>query len=279
MSARLDTLARLRGTIDRLDTGIASDAHHAALGHAEVDAALGGGLMQGALHEVFAEGRHGATATGFVAGLARRLSESKFLLWVRQDFSARETGDLSMSGFAELGLDPRRIVVVRAADAESALRVAADGLACNALGSVIAEIWGETQAFDLVASRKLTLAASQSGVTVLMLRIAAMPAVSTAETRWIVRTAHSSPAVEAWGAPVIDATLARNRHGPIGQWILEWKCDESRFCEFQAHSQPVAAAPADRPHQAADVAPRRATHASLDRRRQAQQRAAHLRAG
>lgn len=278
--ARLTTLASLRSDIAHLDAPqIDNAARRAPLGHAGADAALCGGLLRGALHEVFAEGRHGASATGFVAGLARRLTETKFLLWVRQDFSARENGDLSMSGFAELGLDPRRIVVVRAANAESVLRVAADGLACNALGGVIAEIWGETRAFDLVASRKLTLAASQSGVTALMLRIAAMPVVSTAETRWIVRAAPSPPAVEAWGAPVIDATLARHRHGPIGQWIMEWNCDEYRFREPQADSQPVAAAPADRPHQTADVAPRHATYASADRRRQAKQRAAHLRAG
>ena len=80
-----------------------------------------------------------------------------------------------------------------------ALRVAADGLACNALGAVVTEIWGETRAFDLVASRKLTLAASQSGVTAVMLRLAARPAVSTAETRWIVRAAHSPPSARGVG--------------------------------------------------------------------------------
>ena len=214
VGARTNTLARLRGAIDRLETGIASDARHVLLGHAEADAALGGGLMLGALHEVFAEGHHSATATGFVAGLARRLTEAKFLLWIRQDFSAREHGELSMPGFAELGLDPRRIVVVRATNAESALRVAADGLACNALGGVITEIWGEARAFDLVASRKLTLAASQSGVTAVMLRLAAIPAVSTAETRWIVRAAHSPPALEAWGAPVIETDAGAQSSWP-----------------------------------------------------------------
>ncbi len=263
IGARMSTLARLQGAIDRLESGLASDTRHVPLGHAEADAALGGGLMLGALHEVFAESHHSASATGFVAGLAQRLTQTKFLLWVRQDFSARENGELSMPGFAELGLDPRRIVVVRAANAESALRVAADGLACNALGGVITEIWGETRAFDLVASRKLTLAAQQSGVTALMLRLAAIPAMSTAETRWIVRAAHSPPEMEAWGAPVLETTLARNRHGPTGQWIMEWNCDECRFQEPQAYSQPLAAAPVHRSHQApegADVVAHRRAH-------------------
>ncbi len=168
-----------------------------------------------------------------------------------------------MTGFAELGLDPRRIVVVRAPDAQKVLRVAADAVACNALGIVVAEIWGETRAFDLVASRKLTLAAMQSGVTAMMLRLAAQPQASTAETRWIVRAAHSPPgsALQAWGVPVFDAHLVRNRHGPAGRWLLEWDCDACVFRESAANSQPLAAAPADRPappvHAANEREPRR----------------------
>ena len=68
-----------------------------------------------------------------------------------------------MSGLAELGLDPRLLVTVRAADVDSALRTAADALACDALGVVVLEVWGETRQLDLVASRKLTLAAQASG--------------------------------------------------------------------------------------------------------------------
>jgi protein ImuA len=161
-----------------------------------------------------------------------------------------------MAGFAELGLDPRRIVVVRAPDAESALRASADALACNALGAVVTELWGETRAFDLVASRKLTLAAAQSGVTALMLRIAAAPQASTAETRWVVRAAHSPP-VEGWGAPVLETSLIRNRHGQTGRWIMEWNCDACRFREPQTHPRPLAAAAADQSYRTEIAAGRR----------------------
>lgn len=260
--ARQSTLARLRGSIERIESfADAQDAPRAALGHAEADAALQGGLARAALHEVFAEaGRQAAAATGFIAGLARRVSAQRPLLWVRQDFSDRENGALSMSGWAELGLDPRLIVIVRAPDAEAALRTTADALACDALGVVVLESWGETRQFDLVASRKLTLAARGSGVTGLLLRIAAAPSPSTAETRWIVRAAHSPPdpawQASAWGAPVLDVELVRNRHGPNGRWIMEWKCDECLFRDA-SHPQPVAAAIADRPHQAPAVAGQR----------------------
>jgi protein ImuA len=229
---RTSTLAGLRGSIERIEShGDAYAPRRVALGHAEADATLQGGLALGAMHEVFAEGgRQSATATGFVAGLA-----------------------------AELGLDLRCLVTVRAADVEAALRTAADALACDALGVVVLEVWGETRQLDLVASRKLTLAAQTSGVTGLLLRMAAEPQPSTAETRWIVRAAHSPPNAPsvAWGAPLFDAQLVRNRHGPVGRWIMEWKCDECLFAKPAADPQPVAAAPAHRPHQAPALAERR----------------------
>ena len=254
--ARTRTLASLRGSIERIETHDAAP-DRAALGHAGADAALRGGLTLGAVHEVFAEGRQSAAATGFIAGLTRRVTARRPLLWVRQDFAEIESGALSMSGWSELGLDPRLVVIVRASDVETALRASADALACDALGAVVTEIWGETRQFDLVASRKLTLAARMSGVTGLLLRLAAVPMPSTAETRWIVRAAHSPPRHEAWGAPMLDTRLVRNRHGPNGHWIMEWKCDECLFRETPAHPQPVAAAPADRPHQTPAFAQRR----------------------
>jgi protein ImuA len=273
--ARTNTLAALRGNIERIEKyGDACSPRRVALGHGEADATLQGGLALGAMHEVFAEaGRQGAAATGFVAGLAGRAAARKPLVWVRQDFTEIESGALSMSGLAELGLDPRLLVTVRVADVDTALRTAADALACDALGVVVLEVWGQARQFDLVASRKLTLATQASGVTALLLRMAAEPQPSTAETRWIVRAAHSPPAAQApsmlaaplmpaaswstWGAPVFDAQLVRNRHGPVGRWIMEWKCDECLFSQPAAYPRPVVAAPAHRPDQARTLAERR----------------------
>jgi protein ImuA len=257
--ARTNTLASLRGSIERIEAHADATAPaRVALGHADADATLQGGLALAAVHEVFAEGRQSASATGVIAGLAGlaslagRAAARRPLVWIRQDFAEIESGALSMAGLAELGLDPRCVVTVRAADVDAALRTAADALACDALGAVVLEVWGEARQFDLVASRKLTLAAQASGVTGLLLRVAAEPAPSTAETRWIVRAAHSPPASlgSAWGAPVFDTQLVRNRHGPVGRWIMEWKCDECLFPKPAAYPQPVAAAPAHRPHQA-----------------------------
>ena len=68
--ARTNTLANLRGNIERIEThGDAYSPRKVALGHAEADATLQGGLALGAMHEVFAEaGRQSAVATGFCRG-------------------------------------------------------------------------------------------------------------------------------------------------------------------------------------------------------------------
>ncbi|HET7889107.1 MAG TPA: DNA repair protein [Bradyrhizobium sp.] len=251
-------VAALRGQIERIEThGAAYASRKVPLGHAEADAHLQGGLAVGAMHEVFAAaGRQSAAATGFVAGLAGRLAVRRPVVWIRQDFAEVETGAVSMSGFCELGLDPRLLVSVHAADVEQVLRASADALACDAVGAVVLELWGEAKQFDLVASRKLTLAAQASGATGLMLRMAAEPRASTAETRWIVRAAHSPPSSHpssAWGAPVFETQLVRNRHGPTGRWIMEWKSDECLFGKPAPYPQPVAAAPAHRSHQASII--------------------------
>src|SRR4030095_14178702 len=253
-SARMSMLASLRGSIERIEThGDVHGLSKVALGHRSADAMLRGGLALAAVHEVFAEGHQGAAATGFLSGIAARIASRKPLVWVRQDFAEVESGALSPNGLAELGLDPRLLVTVRAADVEAALRTTADALACDALGAVVLETFGEARQLDLVASRKLTLAAQSSGVTALLLRVGVSPAPSTAETRWIVRAAHSPPSASwsAWGAPVFDAQLVRNRHGPVGRWIMEWKCDECQFSEPSSYPQPLAATPAHRPPPAA----------------------------
>src|SRR5947209_14334904 len=83
--ARTRMLASLRGSIERIESYETAAPDRAALGHAEADAVLRGGLALGAVHEVFSEGRQSAAATGFIAGLGRRVGARRPLLWVRQD--------------------------------------------------------------------------------------------------------------------------------------------------------------------------------------------------
>ena len=230
--------------------GLAEGQTRAPLGHEEADGALKGGLVKGALHEVFAcDSSHAGAASGFAACLALRVSAKKKLLWIRQDFSALEFGELSATGLLELGLDPDRVILVRAADANGVLRAAGEGLACAALGAVIAEIPSEPKILDLVASRRLNFAAAREGVTALLVRLAAEPDASAAETRWVVRAARSANN-DDWGAPVFAAELVRNRHGETGNWVMEWSIDHGIFRGPAADTRAYAAASLDRPAQA-----------------------------
>src|SRR3979490_2075140 len=106
--ARTNTLAVLRGNIERIEShGDAYTAHRVALGHADADATLQGGLALGAMHEVFTEaGRQSAAATGFVAGLAGRAAARRPLVWVRQDFTEIEYGARLEEGLGRRGAEP-----------------------------------------------------------------------------------------------------------------------------------------------------------------------------
>src|ERR1700738_1388433 len=121
--ARTNTLASLRGSIERIEAHADATAlARVALGHADADATLQGGLAVAAVHEGFAEaGRQSAAATGFIAGLAGRVTARRPLVWVRQDFTEVESGAVSMSGLGGLGLDPRLLVTVGAAGGGTAL--------------------------------------------------------------------------------------------------------------------------------------------------------------
>jgi len=242
MSAAHEKIAFLRATLAKAGP----PEIRVPLGHVGADACLAGGLKKGALHEVFAIASHETAATGFTAALAARIGGP--LLWIRQDYAALEHGELAATGFLELGLDPSRILLLRVPDVAGALRAASDALTCKALGTVVIEIVGAPKLLDLVAHRRLALGTAESGVTALLLRFGAEPDIGVAETRWCVRAAPSGED-EDWGRPVFDAALTRNRHGPPGQWAMEWSCDDGEF--RPADPGAVVSAPADRPAQAA----------------------------
>jgi len=209
-----------------------------------LDAVLGGGLRRGALHEVFA-GDWGAG--GFAACLAIQAAGSKPLFWVRPDYEALEYGPLSATGLLELGGDPANLFLLRVAHADDALSAAADILACPHVGAVVLEISGSPRSLDLVASRRLTLLAEESGVTLFLLREGAKPEPSAAATRWQVRTLASDPDDDDWGAPRFHAQLTRHRLGALGDFLLTWDSEHGLFHDAAAHFGLMAAAPADRP--------------------------------
>ncbi|HEY1126058.1 MAG TPA: hypothetical protein VGE65_10530 [Sphingobium sp.] len=205
------------------------------LGAEAVDRVLGGGLARGACHEVFGRGEEGsASAMGFALMLAQRLMQDgpRTLLWLREEKVQRK-GALSGPGLADLGLDPGRLVLGVVPDAKALLRASVDALRCRGgLGLVLLEMAGRAPLLDLTASRRMTLAAESSGVTLLLLRTGtASPAPSAARTRWDVGPAPSLRLeADAPGHPMLAVSLLRQRGGPAGfDWTLEWDRDAGLF--------------------------------------------------
>ena len=222
------------------------------LGVLEVDAALGGGLARGALHEIAAVSEaHLPAATGFVAGVAKQSScptlcrastsfgARKTIVWLAEDMGAAESGALYGPGVDGCGIPPERLLTVSVAHRRYLLWAMEEALRCRNVSVVIGEI--RAGALDGVAVRRLSLAAADNGSLALLLRAAPPEDASTAATRWIVGAAPSRDE-----EPHFTARLVRNRRGPLGSWILTWSDGDG----FAAHAQPLVAPLGDRPHRA-----------------------------
>lgn len=220
--------------------GIEDVASALPLGIAPIDAALGGGLARGALHEIAAVSEaHLAAATGFALGLAAR--GRTHTCWLAEDMALAESGAPYGPGLDAFGLHPERLLTVSVARPRDLLWAMEEALRCRAIGVVIGE-WRHGE-IDMVAMRRLSLAAAESGALALLLRAAPPTDASTAATRWIVGAAQSFGNENAR----FVAHLVRNRRGPLGSWILEWSDSDERFL-LATHAQPVAAPALDRPH-------------------------------
>ena len=144
-------LARLRDHIARIETDHGGGMPgRAALGHGEADAVLQAGLRRAQCMRCSRRG-----------GIARRRQGSSQVLRSVSARIGRCSGcgrilprgircavDAWMAGDRPR---PRLLVMVHTPDVESALRTAADALACDALGAVVMEIWGEAR---LLRSRR-----------------------------------------------------------------------------------------------------------------------------
>jgi protein ImuA len=247
----VDHLAMLRRNLASIAGGrLLSRDQRIATGHYALDAALGGGLARGRVHELFAaEAEDGPSAAGFAAMLAlRAVGRRSLIFWLRTDQAERRGGVIHGPGLAELGGDPDVLVLGQAPDAKALLRAAADAARCPGLDALVVECWGKCPALDLTASRRLALAAEQSGVTLLMLRLEAEPVPSATDTRWAVSAAPSRALeANAPGPPAFEIELLRRRAGPSGmRWRLEWNRDRLIFTD-PALSGAVVPLPSRRP--------------------------------
>jgi protein ImuA len=260
-AALIDRLRQKLRTVEAA-TGLGVECAGAvALGIPPIDAALGGGLVTGALHEIAAARETEiAAASGFALGLAARSREAcargvvqdagtgAAVVWIAEDLSLAENGAPYGPGLDEAGIAPERLITVTAARAREVLWAMEEALRCRAVGVVIGEI--RARGVDVVATRRLSLAAAAGNTLALLLRTAPDQEPSAAATRWIVGAAPSLPSPHGVGPPRLAARLVRNRRGHLGAWSVEWNSVEQRFI-LATHSEPLARPALDRPHPAA----------------------------
>jgi len=258
MGQRAD-LASLRARVRAIERGGAETERSArfALGHAALDAHLGGGLAMGRVHELVGETRselRDGSVFGFAAALLVRLLSAPAagrggeILWCARD--ANMFGGAPCGwGLKALGLDPERILFVQARDEAERLWAMEEGLRCGGLAGVVAEL-GPARPGEAgrVAERRLQLAAEASGVTGFLLRPLANAIVTgAADSRWHIAAAPSGGSLQ----PAWSVSLERLRGGRPGAWQLRWAAADGRFLNLE-ESAPV---PAEMPDAAPDAAP------------------------
>lgn len=182
----------LRARIARLEGGAERKSAALPFGVPPLDRRLkGGGLALGCLHEV-AGGSSGAgdvaAAACFAAGIAAR-TQGRVLWCIPQQ-------DLFAPGLEQVGLPPDRVIHVEAGDDISVLACMEEGLRHGGLGAVVAE----TARLPMTASRRLHLAAKESGTIGIALRHWRRQAdagdfgqPTAAMTRWRVSVLPSRP--------------------------------------------------------------------------------------
>ena len=183
----------------------------------------GGGLILNSLHEVMETGaasEHAAAATLFIAGILARNKGP--VLW-----SVR-CRDLFAPALAGVGLHPDRVIYAETHREAEVLAATEEGLRHKGLAGVVAEV----ARLGLTASRRLQLAAEESGVPALVLRRwrndcerASDAEATAAVTRWRVSAAPSTPlSVPGIGRERWLVELIRCKGAEPRSWLLE-SCD------------------------------------------------------
>jgi protein ImuA len=187
---------------------------------------LGGAVARQRLHAFHPvhPGQEGATA-GFALALILRLQMAATapVLWVQSRAAQAENGSPYGPGLAALGLDPARLVVVRANSAMDALAAAEMGLEETGLAGVIADLPARLPSDMLKIGKRLSLRAEQRRTPCCLLHATADPVEMPVASRWMVA---SRPLPRVRMAPdfttAFEVRLTKNRFGALGRWSVAW---------------------------------------------------------
>jgi protein ImuA len=155
-----------------------------------------------------------------------------WVLWCWPKSIAGEFGSLSLAGFAHLGLDPARLIVVEAARSGDALNAIEESLKAASLAVVI----GVLDELDLMPARRLSLAAGEMATPCLVVTHPASEPAGATATRWRIKRLPSAPHrfdPRASGCSRFEVALDRCRARPESAarrpFVLEWSDEAHRF--------------------------------------------------
>ncbi|UYN98703.1 MAG: hypothetical protein KIT02_12230 [Devosia sp.] len=186
---------------------------------------LGGGLVQ----EVFADDpRDGGASLGFALAQARSLVAARrpAIFYLQLGEEAQKLAMPYGPGLSWFGVDPAQLVIIRVADMTEFLWAAEEVLSCRAVAGLVADVRGEPRLLNFTASRRLSLRAASSDVSLFLLRYGHGRVSSAGHLRWHVRPERSgrapyderAPGAARWRLHLEKGRIAGNRT----EWVLEW---------------------------------------------------------
>jgi protein ImuA len=211
--------------------------------------ALPGGFETNAVHEIKGAPSiaGGASAADWMAGIgfasrlavrrtdalsAMKSANRPWVLWCWPKAIAAEFGSPSLAGFAHLGLDPARLIIVETARAAEALNAIEESLK----GASLAVVIGVLDEIDLMPARRLSLAAGEMATPCLIVTHPASEPAGATATRWRIRRLPSAPHrfdPRAPGLSRFEVALERCRARPASvarpPFTLEWSDETRRF--------------------------------------------------
>lgn len=219
LSGKKEIIRQLKEKILSMEGfGTGPDSRLLDFGLGPMNAAFPGGVFPvGAIHELISPTEAcAAAANGFLAGLLSTLMKKEGIcLWISAGCS------LFAPALKFFGVEPHRVIFIDVKREKEALWVMEQGLKCNSLAAVVAEL----RDISFAESRRLQLVVETSHVTGFLHRLHPRTENTLAcVSRWKIRPmASRTGGLPGVGFPCIEVELVKIRNGKPGIWQFEWR--------------------------------------------------------
>lgn len=186
----------------------------------------GEGLAREGFHEI----RYGPAgdmpaALGFLAALLFHVPKDRPVFFIASQSTSH--GRLHGHGLKSLGLDPASLILVETDAEAETLWAIEEALRSQSPGAIAATL---ARPLDFKKSRRLSLAARNAALPLLLSGPGLASGTSAASTRW--RIAPAPAGLDEFGlirCTRWSVTLERCRNGWPGEWLMEWDHASHRF--------------------------------------------------